>query len=184
MGALGEAVTDPVEAQARVTQLLMKHRAELHAYLLASVRNPHDAEDLLQDVSLAASVSWAQYQPGTPFTAWAREIARRRVLDFAKRRSRRAALLEPSVLESLDHAATRLEEERPMEPHRDALRACLAKVDGDARRVLELRYGEKFDVTRIARAIGRTVQASYAILKRTKEMLRDCVERRVTTEPR
>jgi RNA polymerase sigma-70 factor (ECF subfamily) len=177
-------MTDPALGQARVTQLLMKHRTDLHAYLLASVRNPHDAEDLLQDVSLAASVAWAQYRPGTPFTAWAREIARRRVLDFAKRRSRRAALLEPSVLESLDHAATRLEEERPTESHRDALRACLSKVDGDARRVLELRYGEKLDVSRIAKAIGRSVQASYAILKRTKELLRDCVERRFMGEPR
>lgn len=177
-------MSDPVEAQARVTQLLMKHRMELYAYLMAAVRNPHDAEDLLQDVSLAASTSWAQYQPGTPFTAWAREIARRRVLDFAKRRNRRAALLEPEVLERLDQASVRLEAEQPIDPHRDALRACLTKVDGDARRVLELRYGEKHEVSKIARLIGRTVQASYAILKRTKEMLRDCVARRITSEPR
>ena len=87
------------EGQARVTQLLMRHRTELYAYLLASIRNLHDAEDLLQDVSLAASTSWSQYRPGTPFLAWAREIARRRILDFAKRRGRRHALLEPEVLE-------------------------------------------------------------------------------------
>ena len=49
-----------IEGQARVTALLMKHRADLYAYLLAAVRNRHDAEDLLQDVSLAASTSWAQ----------------------------------------------------------------------------------------------------------------------------
>lgn len=182
MGALGGLVSDSVEGQARVTQLLMKHRMELYGYLLAAVRNPHDAEDLLQDVSLAASTSWAQYQPGSSFTAWAREIARRRVLDFARRRGRRAALLEPEVLESLDQASVRLEAEQSIDPHRDALRACLTKVDGDARKVLELRYGEKQDVSKIARLVGRTVQAAYAILKRTKELLRDCVARRVSSE--
>ena len=168
-----------VQGQARVTQLLMKHRTELYAYLMAAVRHPHDAEDLLQDVSLAASTSWAQYRPGSPFLAWAREIARRRILDYGRKRSRRMALLEPEVLESLDAASVRLEEEQPVGPHRDALRACLTKVDGDARRILEMRYGGKADVSKIARAVGRTVQASYAILKRTKELLRECVLRRL-----
>jgi RNA polymerase sigma-70 factor (ECF subfamily) len=168
-----------VEGQAQVTALLMKHRIDLFAYLLAAVRNRHDAEDLLQDVSLAASTSWAQYRPGTPFLAWAREIARRRVLDYGKKRSRRMALLGPEVLESLDHAAARMEEERPIGPYREALRGCLGRVEGDARAILELRYGEKLDVARIARTVGRTVQASYAILKRTKELLRECVQRRL-----
>lgn len=169
-----------IEGQALIASLLMRHRTELFAYLLASVRNPHDAEDLLQDVSLAASSSWAQYRPGTPFLAWAREIARRRILDYGKRMSRRHALLEPEVLEALDAAAVAVEAEQPLEPRRDALRVCLTKVGGDARRILELRYAEKADVSRISREVGRTVQASYAILKRTKQLLRECIDRRVS----
>lgn len=174
-------MTDPrIEGQALIASLLMRHRTELFAYLLASVRNPHDAEDLLQDVSLAASSSWAQYRQGTPFLAWAREIARRRILDYGKRMSRRHALLEPEVLEALDAAAVAVESEQPLEPRRDALRVCLSKVGGDARRILELRYADKADVSRISREVGRTVQASYAILKRTKQLLRDCIDRRVS----
>src|SRR6187399_2487808 len=106
-------MTDPqTEGQALIASLLMRHRTQLFAYLLASVRNAHDAEDLLQDVSLAASTSWAQYQPGTPFLAWAREIARRRILDYGKRQSRRHALLEPDVLEALDAAAVAVESDQ------------------------------------------------------------------------
>lgn len=175
-----EAVIDrDTEGQARVTQLLMRHRTELFAYLLASTRNPHDAEDLLQDVSLAASTSWAQYRPGTSFLAWAREIARRRILDFAKRRGRRHALLEPEVLESLDAAAAALEAEETVEPRRLALRKCMEELGGTVRKLLELRYADKLDVSRIAAEIGRSVQATYAILKRTKLSIRDCVERRL-----
>ncbi len=173
-------VDESVEGQAVIARLLMKHRTELFAYLLAAVRNAHDAEDLLQDVSLAASSSWAQYLPGTPFLAWAREIARRRILDYGRRKSRRHALLEPDVLEALDAASVAVEAEQPLEPRRDALRLCLTKVGGDARKILELRYAEKADVSRISRAVGRSVQASYAILKRTKQLLRECIERRLT----
>src|SRR5262245_55394696 len=158
----------------------MRHRTELFAYLLAAVRNAHDAEDLLHDVSLAASSSWAQSRPGTPFMAWAREIARRRVLDYGRRVSRRHALLEPEVLEALDAASVAVESDQPLEPRRDALRQCLTKVGGDARRILELRYGDKADVPRISREVGRTVQASYAILKRTKQLLKECIDRRLS----
>jgi len=173
-------MTEPaVAGQALIAQLLMKHRTPLFAYLLASVRNPHDAEDLLQDVSLAASTSWAQYRPGTPFLAWTREIARRRLLDYGKRQGRRPALLEPEVLEALDAAAVEVDADPPLEPRRDALRLCLAKVDGDARRILDLRYSEKVDVGRIAEVVGRSVQGSYAVLKRTKQLLRDCIDRRL-----
>lgn len=171
------------EGQARVTQLLMKHRTELLAYLLASVRNPHDAEDLLQDVSLAASTSWAQYRPGSPFLPWAREIARRRILNYGKRQGRKMALLEPEVLEQLDRAASAVEAEEALDPRRAALRRCMADLGGEPRRVLEMRYGDKMEVGRIADAIDRTVQATYAILKRTKQLIRDCVGRNLSAQP-
>ncbi|MBI4565222.1 MAG: hypothetical protein HY716_11065 [Planctomycetes bacterium] len=54
----------------------MKHRTHLNAYLLAAVRSTHDAEDLLQEVSLIAIQNAAKYRPETNFRAWIREIAR------------------------------------------------------------------------------------------------------------
>jgi RNA polymerase sigma-70 factor (ECF subfamily) len=168
-------------SQALVAQQLMRHRTQLFAYLLAAVRNPHDAEDLLQETALAASASWAQWRPDGPFLPWAREIARRRMLDFAKKRGRRAALLDPAVLAALESAAATLDAERP-EPRREALRRCMDGLDGPVRTAMELRYADRAEVPRIADELGRTVQATYAILKRTKQILRDCVERRLASE--
>jgi RNA polymerase sigma-70 factor, ECF subfamily len=171
------------DGPARVARLLMRHRGVLFAYLIAALRNPHDAEDLLQDVSLAATSSWSQYDPETPFLPWAREIARRRVLDFAGRRARRPALLDPEVLARLEVAAARLDPET-LEPRRFALRSCLEKLGAHTRQILELRYDERLDVDAIAARAGRTLQATYAILKRAKEALRDCVARRLASESR
>src|SRR5262245_39344456 len=133
------------DGPAQVARLLMRHRGVLFAYLLAAVRDPHEAEDLLQDVSLAATTSWRQYDPAGPFLPWAREIARRRMLDFVGRRARRPALLDPEVLARLDVAAARLDAEA-VEPRREALRRCLEGLGGHVRRVLELRYDERLGV--------------------------------------
>lgn len=168
------------EGPARVAGLLMRYRTDLYAYLLAAVRNHHDAEDLLQEVSLAATRSWEQYQEGTNFRAWAREIARRRILDHAKRSERRAALLDPEVLQRLEAAAVEVEEAEPAELRREALRRCLESVRGLPRRVLDLRYEQRLEVPGIAAAIGRTVQGTYALLKRVRQSLRECADRRLS----
>jgi RNA polymerase sigma-70 factor (ECF subfamily) len=169
------------DRMAEVAALLVKHRVPLLAYLIAAVRDGNDAEDLLQEVSMAAVRSWEQFTPGTNFLAWAREIARRRVLEYAKASRKAAALLDPEVLAALEAAAR--EADDPPDRRRDALRECLAGMGGHARRVLDLRYAEGLSVDRIAHAIGKTVQSAYALLKRARAALRDCAARRLEATP-
>lgn len=156
----------------RIAALLMRHRTALYAYLLAAVRNPHDAEDLLQEVSVTVIRRWDAFEPGTSFPAWSREIARRHILDFAGRAKR--VTIDPALLDALD-AAGEIETDR----RRDALRECLRALGGPARRVIDLRYAGAMDVPRIADSIGRTVQATYALLKRAREILRECADRKL-----
>ena len=71
--------------------------------------------------------------------------------------------------------------ENELTPEEEAALAGRLKADPAlARRILELRYGDKADVPRISREVGRTVQASYAILKRTKQLLKECIDRRLS----
>lgn len=165
-----EAVVDSGVEQ--IAAQLMRHRTALYAYLLAAVRNTHDAEDLLQEVSVTVVRRWDQFQPGTSFTAWAREIARRHILDFAGRSKR--VTIDPALLDALDGAG-----EVETDRRRDALRECLRALSGPARRVVDLRYAGAMDVPRIADAVGRTVQATYALLKRAREILRECADRKL-----
>src|SRR5688572_1363173 len=66
-------------------RLLMEHRACIFAIIYALVRDYQAAEDIFQDVSVAVCQSYGEFEPGTNFAAWAREIARRRL--FAHRRA-------------------------------------------------------------------------------------------------
>lgn len=167
------------EGLVHVAGLLMKFRTDLYAYLLAAIGSHHDAEDLLQEVSLSATRSWKQFRPGTDFRAWAREIARRRILEYAKRRSRRMAIIEPEILERLAEAARKVEQGQPLEPLRDALRECMKRLQGVASRVITQRYECGMQVTQIAEGIGKTTQATYALLKRARQALRECTQRRL-----
>ncbi|MBI4563636.1 MAG: sigma-70 family RNA polymerase sigma factor [Planctomycetes bacterium] len=163
---------------ANVAALLIKNYAYLYAYLLSAVGHPHDAEDLFQDVSMAAIQDAKEYKDGTNFRAWVREIARRRILWHARKVSHGAIALSPKALERLELVAAEVEE-RPLNPREEALRDYLGPLVGVSYRVLQLRYREQLDVPAVTKTIGKTVQAAYAILKRASLALRECIDRKM-----
>jgi RNA polymerase sigma-70 factor (ECF subfamily) len=168
--------------QAHLAQLLMKHRTALYAYIFAGVRNHVDAEDVLQNVSLAVVESSTQLPDAAGFLPWALEIARRRLLKHY-RQSRRERPLDPDLLSQLIVAAERVESHLPTSSHQAALQTCLDSLPPTSRELMRLRYdGSHKDVAELADRFQRTVQSVYAQLKRVKAALRECVERRLATE--
>src|SRR5436853_4218099 len=103
--------------QGQVARLLMQHRAALYGYIFACVRNHDDAEDILQNVCVAVTESIDQLKDESGFLAWAREIARRRVLAH-RRQARRERPLDPEVVQRLCEAAAHVEAEEPADVQR------------------------------------------------------------------
>jgi RNA polymerase sigma-70 factor (ECF subfamily) len=159
--------------------LWLAHRADLTAFVLSAVRDVHEADDVVQETALVVSRRAGDFEPGTNFGAWVREIARRILLDHARRRARPAVTLTPEVLERLAQAASELDGTDRSERLASALRKCVEKADEQSRAALRLRYEEGSTVDAIARALGRTVQATYALLKRARQAVRDCAEARL-----
>lgn len=155
-------------------------KSGLFAYLLAAVRNYHDAEDLLQEVSLVALDAAESFTPGTNFSAWSREIARRRVLAFVRRRDGSPVAIDPIMLEVLTDAAAEIDSEEPLEERMSLLAGCLAKLRKEMRDVLEYKYWNHLSAEETAERLGRTVQAVYAILKRSRIQLRECLDGNAT----
>src|SRR5689334_6364908 len=92
--------------QGEVARLLMQHRAALYGYIFACVRNHADAEDILQNVSVAVTESIDRLTSEDGFLPWAREIARRRVLAH-RRTARREQPCDPDLVRRLAEAAER-----------------------------------------------------------------------------
>lgn len=133
-----------------VARELEAARSGLFAYLLAAVRNYHDAEDLLQEVSLVALVDAGSFTPGTNFRAWSREIARRRVLAFARRRDGRPVSVDPLMLEALTDAAAEVDAEESVEMRQAMLTGCLSKLRDEMREVLEYKYWSRLSAEQTA----------------------------------
>jgi len=173
---------DSALRQGQVTRLLMQHRAALYGYIFACVRNHADAEDILQNVSVAVTESIDRLTSEDGFLPWAREIARRRVLAH-RRASRREQPCDPELVRLLAEAAGRVEETRPTSVQQAALMECLEKLPPASRRLIVLRYdGSVEGADQLAGLFGRSVQGIYAQIKRIKQALRRCVERRLAAE--
>jgi len=168
--------------QGQITRLLMQHRTALYGYIFACVRNHADSEDIFQNVSVAITESIDRLTDETGFLPWAREIARRRILAY-RRNLQREKPFDPDIVRCLAEAAERVERVRPASLQRAALTACLEALPPESRRLIVMRYdGSAGRVEDLAVRFGRSVQAVYAMIKRIKLVLRECVERRLALE--
>jgi RNA polymerase sigma-70 factor (ECF subfamily) len=175
-------MTEGMLGRGQIARLLMQHRTALYGYIFASVRNHADAEDILQNVSVAVTESIQQLHDEKGFLPWAREIARRRILAH-RRTTRREQPIDPELLLRLAEAADRVERECDSSDHRAALMACLESLPEPSRRLIAQRYdGSSNGMNELAARFGRSVQGIYARVKRIKAALRDCVERRLSLE--
>jgi len=175
-------MTESAVRQGQIARLLMHHRTALYGYIYACVRNHADAEDILQNVSVAVTESIERLTDEAGFLPWAREIARRRVLAH-RRNSRREQALDPELLARLAEASDRVEKACPASNHRAALMSCLEKLPQRSRRLISMRYdGSAGDMAELAARFGPSVQGIYAQIKRIKVRLRECVQRRLAPE--
>jgi RNA polymerase sigma-70 factor, ECF subfamily len=74
--------------------------SELTAHLRSFVRRrlarlPEEVEDLVQELLLAIHNQRHTYDPAQPLTAWVQAIARYKLIDLLRRRSRTNALHDP-----------------------------------------------------------------------------------------
>ncbi|YCM44298.1 sigma-70 family RNA polymerase sigma factor [Verrucomicrobiaceae bacterium 227] len=167
---------------AEVARLLIEHRASLMGYLVSCLRNHSDAEDLFQEVSLAAIKSASQLRSAEGFLPWTREIARRRVLAHF-RKSKRLTPIDPELVDRLAETAAEMDSSPETPARIEALRGCLENLPGESRKLIALRYEDhQRPVEALAESIGRSIQATYAILKRSRLMLRDCITQKMTQQ--
>jgi RNA polymerase sigma factor (sigma-70 family) len=157
-----------------IVQVLLRERLRVTGLAAAVTRDVHAADDIFQQVVLAALESRAQFRGHNHVLAWALRAARHRAVDFA--RSRRLRSLPDDVLDLLEarwadpaSAATSYRGE--------ALHKCIGRLTTFAQELLQMRYAEGLTVTALAERLRRTVDAIYQTLSRTHRALRVCVER-------
>jgi RNA polymerase sigma-70 factor (ECF subfamily) len=138
-------------------QFLAALSAHLRAFLRRRMQRwPDDVEDLVQETLLAVHDSRHTYRSAQPFTAWVHTIARYKLVDYLRARSRREELNDPldEELEIFARSDTDAAEAR-----RD-LAQMLAVLPERQRRVLVM---VKLAGASVAEAARETGQSEVAV---------------------
>jgi RNA polymerase sigma-70 factor, ECF subfamily len=138
------------------------------------------ADDLLQDAMFAAVHKRIHERPEGEASAWLRGAASNLWRMHLRTQRRRPNLDGDLGLAEL--AFQQCGEDDSWQAWLDALRNCLLVLDGRARSVLQLRYTENASRERIAHELGLHGDGVKTLLRRVRDLLRQCVLRRIAPD--
>lgn len=148
----------------RIERWVEAFRDELRGHLVGLLDDPDEAEDVLQEVWLAAHRSPPGDVPGGGPRAWLYRVATHAALDRLARRRRRAALLErrSSELEPARLPGADALLDGPSEELRKRVRSSVAALPRKQREAVWLRWIEGRSYDAVASQIDSTPEAARA----------------------
>ncbi|MBL8851323.1 MAG: sigma-70 family RNA polymerase sigma factor [Planctomycetaceae bacterium] len=167
----------PVDTGDEFARLLVKNDRALFRYILTFVSRHGDAEEILQRVATVLWRKFPEYDSTREFLPWAFRIAYFEILKFRTEASRNRLIFSEDVMEAL--AETREAESAVLEAQEQALHECLGKLSADSALLLRRRYCDSETVAVLASEQGTTTKALYRRLDRLRDLVADCIERRV-----
>jgi RNA polymerase sigma-70 factor, ECF subfamily len=162
-----------------IVRLLIEHRTDIFAFIFAAVREYHAAEEIMQNVSVVICDKALEYKAGTNFRAWAREIARRQILQFGRQNRRGPSALSPIEIDHLAAAFDEAEKEGLLQDRVEALRQCLETLSKRVRDLVRLRYEERLTLDQMADHLASNPESVRKALYRGRIALRKCIDRRL-----
>jgi RNA polymerase sigma-70 factor (ECF subfamily) len=159
--------------------LVERYHRGVRACLVARMNDPHEAEDLAQEVFVTAFRKLDDFDRARPMAPWLRSIALNLLRNHWRKFRAQAIGGNAELAELLDQRiAVECSTDREPLLH-TALHDCLERMDGPARELLHRRYGEEESVRELSARLQRGYSALTMQLHRLRELLADCIERKV-----
>ena len=152
------------------------------SFIGAVIRDYNDAEDVLQEVAVAAARNYAKSDRDRPFLGWAMGIARHKIADYQRRYYREKLVFNSEVLERVSDACESIADERS--ERKRALDVCVEKLQPRGKQMLELRYTHGLTPMEIGERVGMSANAVAVSMHRVRVALAACVKRIVAREGR
>lgn len=155
-------------------ELLTSSQIRLGAYALSLVRSHTDADDVLQNASIALWEKRAEYDADREFFPWACGVVLIEVLRYRDKTKREKLLFDDGLINTLatEHVA-RADE---LDLRRQLLSLCIAKLSESDRRLLQDRYGSDVKLKKISQQRGWSLPSVYNALSRIRSALHRCIE--------
>ena len=169
-----------MDPAAEFVRLWTRHQAEVERYIYMMVPRAVDAGEVLQEVSVKLWEKWERYDQSRPFGPWAIKFAWLEVLKWRQKQARERLVFSSSLLEKIN--AAHEDEEPVMEFRGRALKNCLAKLNSQERKLVNLRYGRHGAVKQEAQRTGVRLHKLYYALEKIRAQLLECVGRTMKQE--
>lgn len=176
-------------------RLVEMHTPRIWRVVWRILRHREDAEDVVQDVFLAAHRALPEFRGEARFTTWLQSIAVHQALNVRRSAAERARRSSLSLV-SGDAAGAEgtLREDRLADPGpgtsplraleagelRRRIAACLEQLPGPWRAVLALKEGESLSYQEIADTLKTALGTVRSRISRARDALRRCVEGQTT----
>jgi RNA polymerase sigma-70 factor (ECF subfamily) len=180
---------------ADLTALVRKHTAEMARYARARVKDPDDADEIVQEAFVAAWTSRERFAEQSSPRTWLFAILKNKLADHYRRTYRQgikvsgAADSDDQLLEGLcsnqgtwihppgsDNALLVSEEEQRNEALDQALMQCLDALPAHWRSAVEMKFLRGLDGRTICAELGISDTNFWQQLHRAKVRLRGCME--------
>ena len=186
------------ERQTRFADEALPHLGQLRAAATAMTRNPHDAEDLVQETYTKAYASFQQFREGTNARAWLLRILTNTFINSYRRRQREPARVSITGLEDWqftqgwtgDGGAPRSAEDMALDrlPDTEVFQA-MRELPRDFRTAVYLADMEGFSYREVADIMACPVGTVMSRLHRARGQLRtmlreQAAERGIVPHPR
>lgn len=160
-------------------ELYVVHRNKLYAFILSRIGGDQSvAEDLVQEVFVAALGAVARFRGESQFYTWLRGIALHKIDDFYRRQAR-----EPKpdsyYSDSGETNMCQIPGDGPTAPImmeqkeiRESVHRALMKLPVDYRRALVLKYLEDKSVLEVSHIMNRSPKSIDSLLYRARTALR------------
>ena len=161
-------------------RLLLGSERDVLRYIMSMVPNIDDARDILQDTAIDLWKKIDKYDRTLSFTPWACRFAAIQVQRYRRQNQRWSRFLTDRVSDEL--AVRRETMTEDLDSRREYLSSCLEKLPDKQRRILKGYYYDNHSVEHQAEVTGKTTEAVYKALQRTRSALANCIERRMTSD--
>lgn len=183
---------NPPQTETDPTSWVEEHGDVLYRYALLRVKDPHVAEDLVQETFIAALEGLPRFKGNSSIRTWLVGILKHKIIDSFRRGSKEIASSDLTMLddEPGDEATSRLAmaggrgarwEDDPSSLLQDkefwhAFRDCLHGLPPALQKAFSLRELDGLKTVDICKILAITPTNLWVMLHRARARLRDCLD--------
>jgi RNA polymerase sigma-70 factor, ECF subfamily len=159
-------------------QRLTASQRRLYAFIRGQVCSRDDADEVMQQTTAVLWEKHNSFRPDGDFVRWACGVARLEVLAHWRNRRRLRVMLGDEVAEAVGNKLVAAAAE--VDLRLDMLVECMGELAGRDRDLIERHYRSQQSVTEIAAELGVSESSVYKRLSRSRDMLYECVQQRLS----